>query len=295
LAYVSIAAGLTAAFCWGTADYLSRSPSEELGYYKTVVYSHIVTLAVLVALLPVADPNLVVSATPVLVLAAAGVLNFVAFNFLYRAFHKGIVSVVAPIAYTYPAVTTVLSVAILGTIISAERTIAIVGVIVGVVLLSTRFSELRAFLAGTGSANLTAGVSSALGSSLFFGSVYVGIGYAAPLVSIVVPAMMLRAVGASTGFLLAPILRQDVRPSRLAFSNTIMVMGVLEAAGFLSFTYGIISTGGSLPVVAAVSGMGGAVAATYGLIFLNERLELNQMAGAILAVVGVFVLLYLGG
>jgi len=295
LVYTSVAAGLTAAFCWGTADYLSRSQSQKIGYYRTVVYSHIVTLAVLLALVPVISPNLAFPAYPVLALVAAGVVNFIAFIFLYRAFHGGVVSVVAPVAYTYPAVTTVLSIIILGTSLSSDRILAIAGIIVGVILLSTRFSELHAFMRGSGAPNLTAGVGSAVGSSFFFGVVYVAIGYAAPLVSVVLPAMVLRAVGATAGFLLSPVLRQDVRPSRLTFSSTIMAMGVLEAIGFLSFTYGISSIGGSLPVVAALSGMGGAVAATYGLLFLKERLEPNQMLGVLVSLLGVFTLLYLGG
>ena len=41
--------------------------------------------------------------------------------------------------------------------------------------------------------------------------------------------------------------------------------------------------------------MGGAVAASYGLAFLRERLEPNQVLGVMLALIGVFVLLYLGG
>jgi drug/metabolite transporter (DMT)-like permease len=203
--------------------------------------------------------------------------------------------VVAPIAYTYPAVTTVLSIIALGAFVSSVRVLAIAGIIVGVILLSTRLSELRKYLSGRGNANLTAGVGSAMGSSLFFGIVYVGIGYAAPSVSIVVPSLILRMVATTAGFLLAPILHQKIRPSRLAFSNTILVMGVLEAVGFLGFTYGISTTVGSLPVVAALSGMGGAVATSYGLAFLKERLEPNQVIGVLLSLLGVFTLLYLGG
>ena len=81
----------------------------------------------------------------------------------------------------------------------------------------------------------------------------------------------------------------------MVFSRTIIVMGALEAAGFLAFTYGILSASGALPILAATGGMGGAVAACYGLVFLRERLEQNQMAGVVLALVGVFALLYLGG
>jgi drug/metabolite transporter (DMT)-like permease len=295
LAYAPIAAGLTAALCWGTSDYLSRSQSEKLGYYKTVVYSHIVTLIVLLAAAPVVSPTLVYSSFPILVLVAAGGLNFIAFLFLYRAFHRGVVSAVAPIAYTYPAVTAVLSVALLGAVLYSYQVLAIAGIIAGVILLSTRFSELRSFLGHSSSGSLTAGIGPAMGSSFFFGTVYVGIGYAAPLVSVIIPATVLRAVGAVVGILLAPILHQDVRPSRLAFSKTILAMGILEAVGFLAFTYGISSPEGSLPVVAALSGMGGAVAASYGLFFLRERLEPNQIIGVMLALLGVFALLYLGG
>ncbi|MDG6953743.1 MAG: DMT family transporter [Nitrososphaerota archaeon] len=295
MAYIPIAAGLVAALCWGTSDYLSRSQSEKLGSYKTVVYSHVVTLVVPLALIPWIDPHLSLTPPALEVLAVAGGLNFIALLLLYRAFHRVVVSVVAPIAYTYPAVTVVLSVALLGTLVSPAKVVAITGIILGVILLSTRFSELKGQLGRRGKAALTAGVGSAVGCSTFFGMVYVGVGYAAPLVSLVIPALMLRGVGASAGFALAPVLGQDIKPSLADFSGTILVMGVLEAAGFLSFTYGIIAGTGSLPMVAALSGMGGAVAAGYGLVLLREHLELNQVAGVLLAIAGVFVLLYFGG
>jgi drug/metabolite transporter (DMT)-like permease len=202
--------------------------------------------------------------------------------------------VVAPVAYTYPAVATVLSIAILGTFLAPSRLLTITGIIVGVLLLSTRFSELRAYLRGTGAPGITAGLGPAIGSSVFFGMVYVGIGYAAPFVSLVLPAFILRAVATGVGFMAAPLFHQSIRPSRLTLSKTILAMGVLEAVGFLSFTYGISVGGGSLPVVAAVSGMGGGVAATYALVFLKERLEWNQMIGVLVSILGVFTLLYLG-
>jgi len=294
LAYVAVLGGLITALCWGTADYMSRRQSEKVGYYSTVVYSHLATLAVLLAVLPFLGQGLAFPVIPIVVLLAAGILNFIAFIFLYRAFHKGVVSVVAPVAYTYPAVTTVLSIGILGTYLAPARLLAIAGIIVGVLLLSTRFSELREYLGGIGRPGLTTGLVSAILSSVFFGSVYIGIGYAAPFVNFVVPALVLRSVATVVGFALAPVLHHSVRPSRLNLSNTIIVMGLLEAAGFLSFTYAILTVGNALPVVAALSGMGGGVATTYALVFLKERLEWNQFLGVLVSMAGVFTLLYLG-
>ena len=273
---------------------MSRAQSERIGYYRVIIYSMIVTLVLLVPLTPLISPELAVPLVPVLVLAVSGVLNFAAFNFLYRAFHKGVVSVVAPVAYTYPAVTTVLSIAILGAFLPPIRIFAITGIIVGVILTSARFSELRRSISGNGATNLTAGFVPAGAASLVFGVVYLGVGYAAPLVSIVVPVMVLRIVAIALGFLTAPILRQNVRPSRAVFSKGIIAMGVLEAIGFLALTYGISIPGGSLPVVASISGMGGAVAAAYAMVFLRERLEANQLIGVALSLLGVFTLLYLG-
>jgi drug/metabolite transporter (DMT)-like permease len=293
MVYSSVLFGLLTALCWGTADYMSRRQSERVGHYKTVVYSQAVTLAVLLALLPFLTSSFSVPLYSGLALVLAGLLNFVAFIFLYRAFHKGVVSVVAPVAYTYPAITTVLSIAILGTVIAANQITAIAGVIIGVVLLSTRFSELRAYLRGRGAPNMTAGVGAAIGSSVFFGVVYIGVGYASPNVNYAIPAVVLRGVAALAGFSLAPLLKQDVRPTRALLSNTILVMAVLEAVGFLSFTYGISQGGSSLPIVAALSGMGGAVATTYAIAFLKERPEANQIVGIILSLAGVFALLYL--
>jgi uncharacterized membrane protein len=122
-----------------------------------------------------------------------------------------------------------------------------------------------------------------------------GVGYAAPVVSIVIPVIVLRTTGITTGILLSPVLGENVKPQRAIFSKEIIAMGVLEAVGFLSLTYGISVPGGSLPVVAAISGMGGAVAGSYGLVFLKESLEWNQVIGVTLSLLGVFTLLYLGG
>jgi drug/metabolite transporter (DMT)-like permease len=161
-------------------------------------------------------------------------------------------------------------------------------------MLSTRFSELKKRGREGGLPSLTAGAGSALVSSVSFGIVYVGIGYATPATGYVLPVIVLRAVGSLVGFVAAPILRESVRPTRSSFSRVILAMGVLEAVGFLAFNYGLSLGSDTLPVIAAISGMGGAVAAFYALAFLKERLERNQALGLGLAVVGVFTLLYLG-
>lgn len=294
MTYLPTLLGLATALCWGTSDYLSRSQSEKFGHYSTTVYMHVANFLILLLLLPVLDPPIALALAPASALVAAGALNFLAFILLYKAFHKGVVSVVAPVAYSYPAVTTVVSVALLGVVLAATRVLAIAAIILGVVLLSMRFSELRTYTKGNGLSNLTAGVESAAASSTSFGLVYVVIGYVTPSVGYFLPALFLRGVGTAVGLVSAPAFHAKLRFSRVTFSPAILTMGVLESVGFLSFSFGVSLGVDSLPIVAALSGMGGAVAASYAMVFLKERLEKNQLLGALLSFAGVFVLLYLG-
>ena len=281
--------------CWGTADYLSRRHSQLVGHYKTVVHSHLTTLLFLALIIGVFGLRIDIVQVPTMVLIAAGVLNFLAFVYLYRAFHKGVVSVVAPVAYTYPAVTVILSVLFLGASLNLVRGLGISAVMVGVILLSTKVSELRASLGSRTRMKITSGLGSAIAASVLFGVVYVGVGYATPFSGFAFPPVVLRAAAVSVGLLLLIVRGETIKPWRVAFSRTTIAMGALESVGFLSFNYGIYLGPDSLPIVAALSGMGGAVAASYALLFIRERLEMNQLLGIGVSAAGVFTLLYLGG
>jgi len=257
LVYLSVITGLVTALSWGTTDYMSRAHSERIGYYKAIIYSMLVTLIVLVPVTPLVSPHLVAPVLPLLALVIAGFLNFIGFTLPvpclpYRRGVRGCAG-----GLHLPRGDHCVSIVVLKTFLSTVQTVAIAGIILGVSLSSTRFSELRQLLSGKGAPNLTAGFMPAATASLLFGTVYIGVGYAAPIVSVVIPVTVLRIVGISLGVILAPVLGQDASLSKAVFSKGIIVMGVLEAAGFLSLTYGISVPGGSLPVVTATSGMGG--------------------------------------
>jgi len=293
MVYLPVLLGALTAFCWGTSDYLSRSSSSKVGHYRTTVYMHVVSISFLILLLPLLAPNFNISLGFVLILTVLSILNFFAFIFLYRGFHLGAVSVVAPIAYSYPIVTTVFAVVVLGAILTQIRALALAGVILGVILVSTKFSELKKYARGVGLVKVTPGVDSAILAAISFGSVYVGLGFVTPLVGYVLPVLFLRGLGAVLGFAFAPLLKQEVRPGRDSITRVIFTMGLLETVGLLSFNLGVAFGSSALPVVAALSGMGGAFATAYAIVLLREKLESNQVAGILLSLAGVFALLYL--
>src|SRR2546428_4977750 len=176
MAYLPVLLGALTAFCWGTSDYLSRSSSQKAGHYRTTVYMHVVSTATLLLLLPLLRPDFSISLELALTLVSLSVLNFFAFIFLYRGLHHGVVSVVAPIAYSYPIITTIFAVIFLGVMLSGVRTLALAAVILGVILLSTRFSELGRYLRGGGLVKVMPGVDSAVVAGVSFWGVFVALG-----------------------------------------------------------------------------------------------------------------------
>jgi uncharacterized membrane protein len=81
----------------------------------------------------------------------------------------------------------------------------------------------------------------------------------------------------------------------IGFAGPSISAVLIEALGFFSFPFGIATAGGAISIIAALMGMGGAVAASYGLAFLKERLEPNQVVEVLLSLLGFFTLPYLGG
>lgn len=132
-----IALGLTAAVCWGVADFCARGASRTGGTFVTLLLVQpIGIVGVLAFALPFGLLHLQ-GAPPLLVLAAAAVnlLIMAGAGFLYQAFAVGKLALVSPIAAGFAAITALLS------LLSGERPspLALAGIaltIVGVIVAS---------------------------------------------------------------------------------------------------------------------------------------------------------------
>ncbi len=106
-----VALGLTAALCWGVADFCARGASRAGGTFATlVIIQPLGILGLLLVGLPLGQLRL--SHLPLdLVLLAAGVnlLIMSGAGFLYRAFAVGKLALVSPIAAGFAAITALLS------------------------------------------------------------------------------------------------------------------------------------------------------------------------------------------
>lgn len=282
-----------AAFSWGSGDFVSRVSSKRIGYYATVTYGNLFSSLVLIALVGVLNVNLAIAGGTILILFFASLAFLSAYVFAYRGFQSAPLSVVAPIAYTAPAIATVLSIVFLNVSLSPIEGLSLIMIMLGVVLLSTKFSELRNFREGRSQAILALGVLPGLLAAASFAIVFLALSVTVPETGYLVPVLLLRSFATVAGFALAPVLKQNVKPTKQTLSPIVLVIAVLDTLGFIFLTLGLASANASLPLVIMASGLGGAFLVGYGILLLKEKPEPNQLTGIMVSIVGVASLLYL--
>src|SRR5215469_14963245 len=120
--------GLSAALCWGTADFLVRYTTRIIGTYRTLFYMQFIGLACLGFFLAIsgqfAHQIAHISWQWWFLAVVTALLNVASALVLYRAFEIGVLAVVSPIAASSTALTVVLAI-VSGEMISRARGVGI--------------------------------------------------------------------------------------------------------------------------------------------------------------------------
>jgi len=288
--------GLLLSISFGTSDFLSKGVTGRIGAYKTTVY--ILALSGVGVLFPglFLKSSFAFSPWSIAVLVFIATATYLAFAALYRAYSRGMLSLTAPIANSYPAFSVALSVLLIGATFSRGALVALAVVIVGIALVSTSISDLKTRLLSRGKI-LAPGVGSAVVAAFFFGSSWTAFGYASQTFGYLLPAIAVRFGAAAVGFGLAPLLKEDIRPIFSGSFPRLFVMAVLETVGVVLFSLAAIlsSSPDAVPILATFGGMSAAFTVCFAMLFLKERPEINHIVGVTMLIGGVVLLLYLTG
>jgi len=274
--------GLTTAVGYGTGDFLARQASHRIGHLRVLFYLEAFGLAMLLPLAFVLERGGWDPADPWALLALLGLVNLVASLFLYRAFELGVLSVVSPVASSYPAVTAALAFLFL-----AERpgplATAGIGIVLGGVLVLSRS---RGHPDTPAPRDARAGLASAFVAFAGYGVFYFALAYFVEAIGPVTAAALVRGVGA------AVLLAVSVRGPRLAARpprdlwGHVLGIAVLDEVAFLAYNVGIVD--GSVAIIGTLSGLFSAVTVMLAAVVLRERLtrvQYGAIAGLLVGVV----------
>ncbi|MDA4117427.1 MAG: DMT family transporter [Thaumarchaeota archaeon] len=249
---VTVIFGLVIAFCFGSSDFLSKGLTGQVGAYRTTIYTLTTSgIFVIVPSLLFGLPK-ALSFTDVAVLALVAFSTFAAFLFMYKGYQRGNLSVVSPTVNSFPIFSVVFAVIVLKVTVSDQVLLALAGVIVGIILVSTNISGVGAMRGRS----ITPGVPEAILAAFFFAMGFTLLGYADETIGYLLPVVSARLGAASVGFLAGISLKQNLSPFGGRPLLRVIAMGALEAGGLLSFSLALFysSTIGALPIITTLSG-----------------------------------------
>lgn len=292
---MGILLGLTAAVCWGAADFLARYATRIVGTYRTLFFMQFLGFIGLTLYLLLSNTwqhlfSHVGWDTWLWTLVAI-LLNIVSSLALYRAFEVGVLTIVSPIAASYAALTVLLAV-LAGEVISQIHGFGIVASLIGVVLAATPITwrlgarTITRTLTAPRSTRSSGGIGLAIFASIGYGIAFWLFGFrVTPVLGGIAPVWLLRLITPCVLALFAPITRQSIRIPRGSVWWYLAGVGILDTAAFVAATLGY--TFAQVSIVSVLDSLFSAVTVLLAWIFLRERLQWNQWLGVSVIFVGV--------
>lgn len=295
--------GLAAALSWGSADFIARFSAQRIGAYRTLFFMQ--SVGSLCGVLYIASTIPGHGLAAVAAGAAAhwqltifmGGMSGLSMLAFYSALEHGTVSIVAPIASSYPALTVLLSYAS-GERLSRAR-LAGVALTLGGVLLAS-ISEIAPAAPADASSQtrdsatsrkLAPGVLFAIVCAIAFGVTYWALGFFAIPAWGAVNTVLIQRFSTVVWLVVAaaPMGRSLAPPSGNGWL-LILVIGFLDAFGFLMSNHGFESE--QVGVMTVLGSLFGAVTLILAFIFLGERLARRQWMGVGLIFAGILLINY---
>jgi len=284
---LGLVTGLGAALSWGTLDLLSALASRRIGSLRVTTGMQIVG-AILIALAAVVTGTRVPTDPFVLIGGAlVGLAGAGAYLTYFTGLRIGPISVVSGVVAAYGGLTVVLAVVIRGETLNLVQALGAAAATIGVVLTGVSFDHgLRGRFASPGV--VFAVVSLVLFSTMSIGSDIV-IDRAPWLEVLLVSRLSNVALSILVLVIASTVLRRrasaliegtdgavDGRATRRVIA-AVVLSGVLDSAGLMSFAYGLEHA--QTWLVSLASSFGPAVTIVAAVAFLGERLRPIQWLG----------------
>ena len=282
--------GLLAAIGWGTTDFLAAVSGRRLGSLPALAVSQLVGIVLATALFLVNGNGVASLHGLVWFLIANGLIAMVAYSLHYRALELGPVAVVSPVGAGYAVVGFALAVLLLPN--ETPGAVAILGGIVticGVFLVSANLPALRA-----GLHERPPGLWWAVGSAVGFGVAGFILGVIAKDSNDWIATLFTTRVVLVLAYI--PLLVARRRTFHKVAGATAIAYVAAAAAGAFDLmgvaSYSAGATRGFLSVVLAASAVFPAIAVALSVLFLKERLVLNQYVGIAVVIGGLLLLAF---
>ncbi|MCK5234057.1 MAG: DMT family transporter, partial [Candidatus Aenigmarchaeota archaeon] len=227
--------GIIAMIGWGAADFFGAIAVRKAGTFTVYLWSALLSVLFFLPLAPFFGIP-VLSWSVVGLLLFASLLTVISWLAFYKGFQVGKVSVVSPIALSWPAITVILSITLLKESLTFIQASGVAFAIAGGVMTSFRLSDL-------GKLNFSSpsnGVKYALLAALGWGIYFIPVDILVEKHGWFIPLFLIHAI--SAGYILAysGVTRRSMR-FPVGLGKLLLAISGLNAFAYLSYGLGITS------------------------------------------------------
>ncbi len=164
---IAIIAGLSGMLGWGISDFFAKKTIDKIGDLKTLIGSQIIGgIALLIYFLFTGSPIPTITSVALVYLVALAALDGAGYLLLYRAFQKGVMSIVSPIASSAAGFSVLVAVFLFKESLSSTGLIGVILIFLGILITSTDFNDLKKSFSRS---NLKKGIPEAIGALIILG------------------------------------------------------------------------------------------------------------------------------
>jgi drug/metabolite transporter (DMT)-like permease len=273
--------GTLSAIAWGFADVLVTYLSRRGGFFRTLLFTQVVGVGVLVVLAISLDELPAPSTIQLLALAGLAPVAALAYGGFYRALELGPIAIVSPIASSNGAVVVLLAVLVLGESLSGLQALGC--------LLVLGFIVLAALEPKGEETEDASGIRFALVASLAFGGYLFVLATFSEELGWLVPILIARSM---TVAILAAVAVTRPPPTPGSYGRIgilgCAIAGALDAGGYLAFNRG--AEIGEVAITSAAAASYPVIPILFGLFALRERIAWHQLVGVAGVLCGMVVL-----
>jgi drug/metabolite transporter (DMT)-like permease len=290
---IALIAGLSGMFGLGIADFLAKKTIDKIGELKTLLWVQVIGGIILIIIfLLTQQPFPTITTSMLLGVFLLAVLDCIGYLFMYRAFHKGVMSIVSPIASSASGFSVLVTLVLFKESLTNFGIVGVTLIFVGILITSLDFSDLG------GSFNirrLRAGVPEAFVVFVLFGLWF-------PLWDRFVEnkewmfwLIMLKIMSALVlviFFYISNRLKGKSEKLTVGYSlikKTLFFVGFFEMLAYLGTTWGYSVTTNTTSFITVIANSYSIPTIALSYIFLKERISKQQMVGIVSVISGIII------
>lgn len=286
---IAVIAGLSGMLGWGISDFFAKKTIDKIGDLRTLIGSQIIGGLCLLVYFLLSKPAFpTITGTMLFYVSALALLDGAGYLFLYRAFQKGVMSVVSPIAASAAGFSVIIAVFLFKESLSLLGLIGVILIFLGIIVTSTDFRDLKKSFS---KANLSNGVPEAI-------AVMILIGLWFPLWDRFVGdkewlfwLIMLKLImGAMLCFYF--YLTNKGKKLLSGYKSVIKILvpvAILDALAYLGTTWGYSVTANTTSLITVIANAYSLPTIILAYFLLKERISRQQALGIVSIITGIVV------